>query len=292
AYHMLTESKIKQLLRQRNLRPKKHLGQNFLVDANTSAKILEHSGVSGDDTVMEIGAGAGSLTLGLCRLAKKVIAVERDKQLCAVLEDSLSQQKNLKIICADFLKVDLKELAPKGRIKIIGNLPYCITTPIIEKIIENRSLIEYAVVMVQKEVGLRLAASPGTKDYGSITCYVQYYTKPRIMMDIKKTVFFPRPEVDSVVVKLDVPDKPSVPVKDEALLFKAIRLSFGQRRKTLAGALSHRSALGMAKPGMKDLLNSVGIDPMRRGETLSLEEFARLSDAVLLTHSTRPKPRP
>ena len=267
---MLTKTRLKQVLKKYNIRLKKRLGQNFLIDKNIKDKIIEKADIKKTDTVLEIGSGLGALTEDLAQRAERLVAVERDEALCRILNEIMGPHKNAMVVEADILEFDLGRFRS---LKVIGNLPYYITSPVIQHLLEFRDSIDSILITVQKEVAQRLVASPGTKDYGSLTLYVQYYTEPKIEMMIKKYAFFPQPEVDSSLVKLKIREHPAVSVKNEELLFKVIRASFGQRRKTLANALKticHET---------KSILNSVDIDPKRRGETLSLKEFAKLAKA-------------
>lgn len=267
-------AKLKEILRAKDIRPKKSLGQNFLVDANISRKMLNSADIKNNDIILEIGPGLGAVTKDLCSKAGTVYALEIDKKLYSVLSDLLREEKNLKLIHADFLKQDLVKISRGKKIKIVGNLPYYISTPIIIKIIENKKYIKEAYVTIQKEVALRLAAKPGTKDYGSITCFLNYHADTKRLFDISKRCFYPQPQVDSSFVRIKFLDKPRVKVKDEHLFFALVRASFNQRRKTLLNSLSRV----INKQKIEKILEEAGIDKRRRGETLSLEEFARIAN--------------
>lgn len=279
---MLTASELKVILAKYDIRPKKYLGQNFLVDRNIAERMVQVCELSEDDWVVEIGAGLGALTERLGNLVEKVIAVEKDRRLCAALNESLSRFDNVKIVCADFLKLDLKQALEVNlkKAKIIGNLPYYITTPIIEKLIKDKDMFDSIFITVQKEVAQRLCAKPGGKDYGSISCYLQFYMKPNILFNIKRHAFYPQPEVDSVFLELGVLPKPPVRVDDCERLFKIIRSTFGKRRKTILNSLLAGKLTKLDKNDLIAALKSVKIDPNLRPEKLSLEDFARIANAV------------
>ena len=266
-----------------NLRPLKRLGQNFLIDANIKEKIIEAIRPAADDIIVEIGPGLGALTGGLVSLSRKVIAVEKDSRLCDALREGVgAKAKNLVLINDDILKVDLSSLAGNEKIKLAGNLPYYITTPILEYIIENKRLIKSAVITIQREVADRILASPGGKEYGSLSCFVQYHTRPEYLYTISRKCFKPQPSVDSSLIRLDIPDSPAVKVRDEELYFRIIRKAFNQRRKTILNALSSRGLAGPlgTKEGLGAALSRAGIDPSHRPETLSLQSFANLASCL------------
>lgn len=259
---------------------KKGLGQNFL----TSRAVLEDiaDAAQTHDGVIEIGPGFGVLTSELASRAEKVVAIEIDERLIEVLEYTLSSYGNVKIINDDVLKLDLKELIKNEfeghEVSVAANLPYYITTPIIAKLLEERLPVKNIVVMVQKEVAERLCAKSGSKDYGAITVMCRYFTNPEIVTTVPASLFVPPPKVDSAVLKLSVLDEPSVSVKDEKLFFRVVKAAFSQRRKTLLNCLC--ANFPIAKAQMSALLLSADIEPSRRGETLTLEEFAKLSDIL------------
>lgn len=259
---------------------KKGLGQNFL----TSRAVLEDiaDAAQTHDGVIEIGPGFGVLTSELASRADKVVAIEIDERLIEVLEYTLSSYDNVKIINDDVLKLDLKELIKNEfeghEVSVAANLPYYITTPIIAKLLEERLPVKNIVVMVQKEVAERLCAKSGSKDYGAITVMCRYFTNPEIVTTVPASLFVPPPKVDSAVLKLSVLDKPSVSVKDEKLFFRVVKAAFSQRRKTLLNCLC--ANFPIAKAQTSALLLSADIEPSRRGETLTLEEFAKLSDIL------------
>ncbi len=275
-------STIREIRDKFGFRFSKSLGQNFLTDKNVIDRIIEGSDIGPEDLVIEIGPGIGVITREAAQAAKKVIAVEIDSDLIPILEYTLGDLDNVEILNRDILKTDLKKLISEqdfsGKVRIIGNLPYYITTPIIMKILEEDTGAASVTVMMQKEVADRLKAGPGSKDYGAISLMVQYYAEAREVVKVPRTVFVPQPKVDSTVLRLDIRSEKPVKVKDEEHLFKVIKAGFGQRRKTLLNALS---VLGdVTKDDIREALEKAGIDPVRRGETLSLEEFARLSDAL------------
>lgn len=265
---------------------KKSLGQNFLIDTNILRKIVENAELTEMSGAVEIGPGIGALTEQLAKVCKKVIAFEIDHRLIPVLKDTLSPYPHVSIIHQDFLKANVNQVlrdyfSDDQEISIVANLPYYITTPIIMKCLEDKLPFKNMVVMMQKEVGDRIVAKPGTKNYGSLTLAIQYFTTAEIVLHVPKTVFIPQPNVDSVVVRLRKREKPIVEVKDESFFFKVIKSSFGQRRKTILNNLTNSFEQGKEK---KELilacLNLAEIDPKRRGETLTIEEFAKLSDVL------------
>jgi 16S rRNA (adenine1518-N6/adenine1519-N6)-dimethyltransferase len=273
---------------------KKSLGQNFLIDTNILKKIVEFARLTEDTGAIEIGPGIGALTEQLARSSKKVVAFEIDQRLLPILAETLSPYPNVKVIHQDVLKADVKEVieaefSGTDDIMVVANLPYYVTTPIIMKLLEEKISIRGIVVMLQKEVADRISAKPGTKDYGSLSIAIQYYTKAETVMIVPKTVFVPQPNVDSAVIRLTKREKPAVDVKDEAFFFQVTKSSFAQRRKTLLNNLTSQLPDGkQKKEEIIQALNESGIDPARRGETLSLEEFGRLSDRLYpLFHETR-----
>lgn len=273
---------MKDILEKNGFKFSKRLGQNFLIDGNIISKIVETAGVDEKSGVIEIGPGFGTLTQGLCKKAKKVVAIEIDKSLKQVHKETLNYD-NIKIIYEDFMKIDVDKLIEEEfeglDVKIVANLPYYITTPIIMKILEEKYKISKIVVMVQKEVAQRLNAQPGTKEYGAITLAVQYRADTNVSMIVPNTVFMPRPKVDSAVISLDVLKEPRIVVEDEKILFKVIKGSFGQRRKTLLNGLSNN--LHLPKELVKEVLDKVNISPSIRGETLTLKEFGNISNEMI-----------
>lgn len=273
----------KEILHKYGFKLSKSLGQNFLIDGNIIDNICTKAEITKKDYVLEIGPGIGTLTQELCERAGKVIAIELDKNLLPILDETLAGYDNVEIVQGDVLRIDLhslfKDKLPEGKVKVVANLPYYITTPIVMRLLEERLNIDRIVVMVQKEVALRMIASPGNKSYGSLSVAVQYYSDANIIVNVPSSVFIPRPNVDSAVIMLKVYDEPKVEVKDEKLLFKVVKGAFGTRRKTLLNALS-LSNLDMTKDEVKEVLTTCNIDPVRRGETLSIEEFAILADYI------------
>ena len=263
----------------------KKFGQNFLIDSHVIKKIIAAAEITKDDIVVEIGPGMGTLTQYLAEAAGKVYAVEIDKALIPILADTLSEYDNVTVINDDILKVDINALAygedaPKRKVKIVANLPYYITTPIIMGILEKNVNVSYMVVMVQKEVAERMDASPGNKDYGALSLAVQYRAETYLAANVPPNVFLPRPNVGSAVIRLKVYDEPKVSVNDEKLMFKLIKASFGERRKTLQNGISNYPELSFTKDEVAAALRQMGLDERIRGEKLSLEEFARLSDIL------------
>lgn len=262
-----------------HLRASKKLGQNFLIDAAVVRGIVEAAELQEGDRVLEIGPGIGTLTQGLAESGAQVTAVELDKKLPAVLAETLKGYENVRIVQGDILKTDIRELMGDTPFKVAANLPYYITTPILMALLEQRLPIRKIVTMVQKEVAERMIAPPGSKTYGALSVAVQYYTAPEIVLDVPPKSFIPAPEVDSVVIACKVRGEPPVAVRDEKLFFRVVKAAFGQRRKTLSNALK---GAGFLKDEVQGALEKAGIEAARRGETLSLEEFAQLADAFTM----------
>lgn len=262
----------------------KKFGQNFLIDTHVLNKIVDAAGVTKDDLVLEIGPGIGTLTQYLCENARKVIAVEIDRNLIPILQDTLSEYDNVTVINEDVLKVDLVKLAREENggkpIKVVANLPYYITTPIIMGLFEQHVPVESITVMVQKEVAVRMQAGPGSKDYGALSLAVQFYAEPYIAANVPQNCFMPRPDVSSAVIRLTVHDDPPVKVKNEKLLFDLIRASFNQRRKTLLNGLSNAQTLSFGKEQISAAIEQAGLSPNVRGEALTLSQFAVLADVL------------
>lgn len=262
----------------------KKFGQNFLIDTHVLDKIIQAAEITKEDFVLEIGPGIGTLTQYLCENAREVVAVEIDKMLIPILEDTLSEYDNVTVINQDILKLDLNALVEErnqGRpIKVVANLPYYITTPIIMDLFERHLPLINVTVMVQKEVADRMQAAPGGKDYGALSLAVQYYAKPYIAANVPPNCFMPRPNVGSAVIRLSLHEKAPVEVLDEKLLFKMIRASFNQRRKTLVNGLNNSSELTFSKETVQKALESLGISENIRGEALTLEQFASLSNEL------------
>ncbi|MDE6622710.1 MAG: 16S rRNA (adenine(1518)-N(6)/adenine(1519)-N(6))-dimethyltransferase RsmA [Lachnospiraceae bacterium] len=264
----------------------KKYGQNFLIDSNILEKIIAAAGVNQNDCVLEIGPGIGTMTQYLCENAREVVAVEIDKKLIPILEqDTLSSYDNITIINEDILKVDINAIVQEKNngnpIKVVANLPYYITTPIIMGLFESRVPLDSITIMVQKEVAERMQVGPGTKDYGALSLAVQYYAKPEVMLTVPASCFMPRPNVDSAVIKLTRHDKPPVTVSDEKRMFDIIRASFNQRRKTLVNGLGNAAGLNIKKEQVLSALEKMGLSPTMRGEALTLGEFAELTELLL-----------
>lgn len=261
----------------------KKFGQNFLIDEHVLNKIIAAAGVTKEDMVLEIGPGFGTMTQYLCESAREVVAVEIDKELIPVLNDTLSDYDNVTVINDDILKIDIEGLINEKNggkpVKVVANLPYYITTPIIMGLLEKHVPVDNITVMVQKEVALRMQAKPGTKDYGALSLAVQYYAEPYIAANVPPNCFIPRPNVGSSVIRLNLFDKPPVEVSDEKLMFSIIRASFNQRRKTLQNSLVN-GGLPFTKEQICDALSEMGIAATIRGEALSLEQFAKLTDLL------------
>lgn len=270
------------VLQKYNFIFQKKFGQNFLIDTHVLDKIIRSAEISSDDMVLEIGPGIGTMTQYLAQAAGKVAAVEIDKALIPILKDTLDGFDNVTVINEDILKVDVAELADRengGRpIKVVANLPYYITTPIIMGLFENHVPVKSITVMVQKEVAERMQVGPGTKDYGALSLAVQYYAKPYIVANVPPNCFMPRPRVGSAVIRLERYENPPVQADDEKLMFKIIRASFNQRRKTLANGLKNSPELDYTKEQIEDAIDSLGKGASVRGEALTLEEFAALSN--------------
>ncbi|MCK8826719.1 16S rRNA (adenine(1518)-N(6)/adenine(1519)-N(6))-dimethyltransferase RsmA [Natroniella acetigena] len=273
--------KTREILREHNLRLKKGLGQNFLVDTSILDQIVEAAELSEDETVIEIGPGIGALTEKLAQSAGQVIAVELDQRLIPILEENLAAYDNVKIIEGDALKVDFDQLAA-GDYKVVANLPYYITTPILRRLLEEDFNVTDIFVMVQKEVAERMAAQPGEKSYGVLSFGVQYYTQAEIQFKVPSSVFIPQPKVESAVIGLKLLEQPRVEVIDEDFFFKVIRASFQQRRKMIRNSLSKAANINLSREVVEQALEEVGIDSRIRGEKLSLEEFASLSNQLYI----------
>lgn len=263
----------------------KKYGQNFLIDANILEKIIDAAGVDQNDCVLEIGPGIGTMTQYLCEHAREVVAVEIDQKLIPILEqDTLSSYDNITIINGDILKIDINAIVQEKNngnpIKVVANLPYYITTPIIMRLFESRVPLCSITIMVQKEVAERMQVGPGTKDYGALSLAVQYYARPEVMLTVPASCFMPRPNVGSAVIRLTRHERPPVTVSDEKLLFDIIRASFNQRRKTLVNALGNAAGLNVKKEQVLSALEKMGLSPTIRGEALTLEEFAELSESL------------
>lgn len=277
---MNLEQKTRDIVKHFGFRFSKSLGQNFLINEEVLNNIMEGAGLNSETCAIEIGPGIGTLTSEMAKRCKKVIAIELDDSLIPVLTETLSNYDNIKILNEDALKIDFNELIKNeelSNIKLVANLPYYVTTPIITKLLEEKTSIEKIVVMIQKEVGDRIVASPGTKDYGALSLLCQYYSETSKVCDVPPTSFIPEPKVDSIVISMKVRNTPAVDVKDEKLFFNIIRQSFNMRRKTLWNALK---PLGFGDEKLKKAFEDTGIDPGRRGETLSIVEFGELANRL------------
>lgn len=272
------------VLEKHGFHTQKKFGQNFLVDPNILEEIIAAAEITKDDFVLEIGPGIGNLTQYLCESARKVVAVEIDTKLIPVLTDTLKEYDNVSIVNQDILKLDLADLVEKENagkpIKVVANLPYYITTPILMELLESHIPMESVTVMVQKEVAERMQVGPGTKDYGALSLAIQYYTVPKIICEVPPSCFIPRPNVSSAVIQLTCHREPPVKIHNEAFLFQVIRASFNQRRKTLVNGLNNSPTIPVPKEVILRTIEELGYSPTIRGEILSLEEFARLSDAL------------
>lgn len=271
----------------------KKFGQNFLIDSHVVEKIIRSAGLTKEDCVLEIGPGIGTMTQYLAEAAGRVVAVEIDKNLIAILSETLKDYENVTVINEDILKVNVRELAEKynqGRpIKVVANLPYYITTPIIMNLFESHVPIASITVMVQKEVADRMQVGPGTKDYGALSLAVQYYARPEIVANVPPNCFIPRPNVGSAVIRLTMHEVCPVEVDEEGLMFRIIRASFNQRRKTLVNGLGNAAELGLSKEEIKQALEEEGLSPTIRGEALTLEQFASLSNRISRRKAAKPE---
>ena len=274
-----------QVLQKHDFHFQKKFGQNFLIDPHVLDKIVEAAEVTKDDFVLEIGPGIGTMTQYLCENARQVLAVEIDNNLIPILKETLAEYDNVEVLHGDILKQDIQAIADKyndGKpIKVVANLPYYITTPIIMGLFESHVPLANVTVMVQKEVADRMKASPGTKEYGALSLAVQYYAKPYLAANVPPNCFMPRPNVGSAVIRLDCLDHTPVEVKDERLMFRLIRASFNQRRKTLQNGLTNSGELDFSKEEIGKAIEAAGLSPTIRGEKLGLEEFAKLADILL-----------
>ncbi|UOQ44682.1 16S rRNA (adenine(1518)-N(6)/adenine(1519)-N(6))-dimethyltransferase RsmA [Halobacillus salinarum] len=280
-----TPTRTKEILQNYGFAFKKSLGQNFLIDVNILKNIIRHAGIDKEAGAIEIGPGIGALTEQLGQHADKVVAFEIDQRLLPILNETLAPYENIHIINEDILKSDIRKVigahfSKEQPVRVVANLPYYITTPILMKLLMDRLPIDSITVMIQKEVADRMAAEPNSKSYGSLSIAVQYYTTAEIVMNVPKTVFMPQPNVDSSVLHLRMRAEPPVQVKDEDFFFEVVKASFGQRRKTLMNNLARHFSGKMNKQAIQEHLNEVGIDPKRRGESLSMEEFALLADIL------------
>lgn len=262
----------------------KKFGQNFLINTGILEEIIEAAEITKDDFVLEIGPGIGTMTQYLCENAREVVAVEIDKNLIPILADTLSAYDNVEVINDDILKVDIKALAEEKNagkpIKVVANLPYYITTPIIMGLFESHVPIDSITIMVQKEVADRMQEGPGSKEYGALSLAVQYYAEPEIVVNVPPSCFMPQPKVGSAVIRLTRHEQPPVDVENEKLMFQLIRASFNQRRKTLANGLNNFPGLNVSKEVIQQCIEELGVPVTVRGEALSLDQFAKLSNII------------
>lgn len=273
-----------EILQKYNFTFQKKFGQNFLIDTRVLERIIAQAEITKDDMVLEIGPGIGTMTQYLCENAREVVAVEIDNSLIPILEDTLSEYNNVTVINDDILKVDINKLVEEHNagkpIKVVANLPYYITTPIIMGLFEKKVNVDSITVMVQKEVADRMKSGPGSKDYGALSLAVQYYSKPEIVANVPPNCFMPRPNVSSAVIRLKLYEEMAVKVENENLLFRLIRASFNQRRKTLINGIKNSGELNYTKEQVVEALAKMGLNENIRGEALTLEQFGELSDIL------------
>lgn len=282
-----TPRRTKEIIQRHGFSFKKSLGQNFLIDQNILAKIIDAAGLDKTKGALEIGPGIGALTEKLAQQAGKVTAVEIDQRLLPILKEVLEPYPHVDVVHGDVLKLQLRELFEQqfkdvSGVSVVANLPYYVTTPILMKLLEEGLPLEHIVVMIQKEVAERMAASPGGKEYGSLSIAVQYYSEPELVCIVPHTVFIPQPNVESAVIRLSVRKEPPVSVEDEAFFFDVVHASFAQRRKTIANNLKSRFFPKEGRERLEQLLAEAGIEPSRRAETLSLQEYAMLSNVFFV----------
>lgn len=274
----IKDVKTAELVKKYNFKFSKSLGQNFLVDDSVPRDIVSGADVNEEDLAIEIGPGVGTLTVQLLKKAKRVVAIELDNDLIPILTQELGDNPNFTLIHNDALKVDFKEIiGDEKSVKLVANLPYYVTTPIIVKLLKENYNFKSLTIMIQKEVAERMNAEPGNKDYGALTLLVQYYCATKIVRKVPPQCFIPRPKVDSIVIRLEKLEKPRVEVQNEKLFFDIIRNSFNMRRKTLWNGVKN---IGPSKEKLEVAFEKAGVDPKRRGETLTIEEFAKLSDCI------------
>ncbi len=273
-----------EVLQKYNFNFQKKFGQNFLIDTRVLEEIIDAAEITKDDFVLEIGPGIGTMTQYLCEAAREVVAVEIDTNLIPILKDTLSAYDNVEVLNQDILKVDIASLAKERNndrpIKVVANLPYYITTPIIMGLFESRVPIDSITIMVQKEVADRMQEGPGSKEYGALSLAVQYYAKPEIVVNVPPSCFMPQPKVGSAVIRLTRHEQSPVEVEDEKLMFQVIRASFNQRRKTLANGLNNFGGFGLSKEEIQTCIEELGVPVNIRGEALSLEQFAELANII------------
>ncbi|MBD3426158.1 MAG: ribosomal RNA small subunit methyltransferase A [Candidatus Omnitrophica bacterium] len=272
---------LRQIWREHRFDPKRSLGQNFLIDNNVKEKILNSLSLVENSTVIEIGPGFGIMTFELAGMCGRLIAVEKDSKICDIMKELFDEKDNIAVINADVLETDLCALAGKaGKVTVYGNIPYYISTPIVQKLIESRICVGNAYLVTQEELANRMVASPGSKEYGSLSCFVQFYARCKKLFRINKNCFFPRPKVNSSLLSFTMLEEPSVRVNDSVLMFRIIRKAFSQRRKKAVNSLSSGPFLPVERSTWQEAFVSCGIDPASRAEVISLEDYARLSDLV------------
>ncbi len=282
--NLTSASQVKNLLSGHGIRPKKRLGQNFLIDRNVLDRLLEAAGITSQSRVIEVGPGLGVVTKELASRVDRVVCIDIDADMEPILREVLSGFSNAEVVIDDFLKIDLDRFLSErggGCWSVIANLPYYITTPIIIKLIESKANFDSIILMVQREVASRLKATADGSDYGSITVFVQYHCEVSSVMKVSRNVFYPVPDVDSELIRLDIRSKPAVDVADEQLFFAVVRAAFGKRRKTLLNSLSSSADLGWDRERAEAALSAAGIDSGRRGETLTLADFASICSASI-----------
>ena len=274
---------VKEIIEKHGFKFSKSLGQNFLIDDNILDKIVEGAEITENDVVIEVGPGIGTLTQHIAETAKKVVAIEIDDRLIPILKETLEGYDNITVVHGDVLEVDLKAIIKEHfgdqKPKVVANLPYYVTTPIIMRFLEEAIPVSDLVVMIQKEVADRMVSEPNCKDYGALSVAVQYYSNPQVVTKIPPSVFIPQPKVESTVIRLKVLEEPKVQVTDHKVFFNTLKSGFGKRRKTLLNALSSGN-LGIGKDAVKEALEEAGIDPKRRAESLNIDEFAKLANTI------------
>lgn len=280
---LVSPKRTKEIISKYGFRFSKSLGQNFLIDGNVLDKIVEGAQIRKEDGVVEIGPGIGTMTQALAEKSQRVLAIEIDKNLLPILKETLREYPHVKVMNGNVLKLPLKEILEDHfgdeKVKVVANLPYYVTSSILMRLLEEDLPIESITIMIQKEVAQRMQADPGGKDYGALSVAVQYYALPNILMMVPPTVFMPSPKVESAVIRLDILEKPKVHVNNKKMFFAVVKAAFGKRRKTLLNALATGN-LGYNKEKIMEVLNKANIDPKRRGETLSLEEFASIANLL------------
>jgi 16S rRNA (adenine1518-N6/adenine1519-N6)-dimethyltransferase len=276
-------SQLKDLLSSQQFYPSKRLGQNFLIDQNIQQKIIQSCQIKSDDFVLEIGAGLGALTADLALSCRELVALEVDKRFIPILKEKLANRPKAKVLEEDILKIKLRKVFRNlagHKIKVVGNLPYYITTPVIFHLLEQKDVINYIFITIQKEIGTRILAKPGRKDYGRLSVGVQYLTWPKLLFYIPKSAFYPQPKVDSSFLKLSIKDNPQPRVVDLNLFFNLVENSFNQRRKIILNSLADKRRIFLTKEELLAIFTQAKIDPTRRPETLSIDEFGRLSNII------------